>query len=116
MSAAPSNPFLIGKPRPIVVGHRGAPTLHQENTVAGFKRAAQLGVPAVELDVQLTKDRKPVVIHDAHLRRLTGQSRYVWELTWDEIHKLRIRRELPMGVDVHGHRTIAKYEREERIP
>ena len=116
MSAAPSNPFLIGKPRPIVVGHRGAPTLHQENTVAGFRRAAQLGVPAVELDVQLTKDRKPVVIHDAHLRRLTGHSRYVWELTWDEMHKLRIRRELPMGVDVHGHRTIAKYDREERIP
>lgn len=116
MSAAPSNPFLIGKPRPIVVGHRGAPTLHQENTVAGFRRAAQLGVPAVELDVQLTKDRKPVVIHDAHLRRLTGHSRYVWELTWDEMHKLRIRRELPMGVDVHGRRTIAKYDREERIP
>jgi len=116
MSAAPTNPFLVGKPRPIVVGHRGVPTLHQENTVAGFRRAVQLGVPAVELDVQLTKDRKPIVIHDAHLRRLTGHSRYVWELTWDEISKLRIRRELPMGVDVHGQRTIARYDREERIP
>ena len=116
MSAAPTNPFLVGKRRPIVVGHRGVPALHQENTLAGFRRALQLGVPAVELDVQLTKDRRPVCIHDAHLRRLTGHSRYVWELTWDEVSKLRIRRELPMGVDVHGQRTIARYEREEQIP
>jgi glycerophosphoryl diester phosphodiesterase len=40
----------------------------------------------------------------------------VWNLTWDEISKLRIKRELPMGVDVHGAKTVARYEREERIP
>ncbi|HEY5924436.1 MAG TPA: glycerophosphodiester phosphodiesterase family protein, partial [Kofleriaceae bacterium] len=116
MNAALSNPFMIGKKKPIVVGHRGVPALHQENTLAGFKRALQLGVPAVELDVQLTKDRRAVVFHDAHLRRLTGSPRNVWDLTWDELHKLRIRRDVPMGVDVHGRRTVAKYEREERIP
>ncbi|NVB85520.1 MAG: hypothetical protein HOV81_44560 [Kofleriaceae bacterium] len=111
-----SNPFLVGKARPIVVGHRGVPTLHQENTLAGFKRAVQLGIPAIELDVQLTKDRKAVVLHDGHLRRLTGDRRNVWEVTWDELSKLRLRRELPMGVDVNGQRTIARYDREERIP
>src|SRR4051794_17842688 len=110
------NPFLRGKQRPIVVGHRGIPALHQENTLAGFKRAVELGVPAVECDVQLTKDRKAVVIHDPHLKRLTGNPRNVWDLTWDEVSKLRIRRELPMGVDVHGARTAVTYEREERIP
>ena len=62
----------------------------------------QLGVPAVELDVQLTKDRRAVVLHDAHLHRLTGVKRNVWELTWDEIAKLRIRRELP-----HDGRAVA---------
>ena len=35
------NPFLIGKHLPIVVGHRGVPKLHQENTLAGFKRVAE---------------------------------------------------------------------------
>lgn len=110
------NPFLRGKQRPIVVGHRGVPALHQENTLAGFKRAVELGVPAVECDVQLTKDQKAVVVHDPHLGRLTGCSRYVWDMTWDEVSRLRIRRELPMGVDVHGQRTVARYEREERIP
>src|SRR4051794_39308452 len=116
MRAAVSNPFLAGKKKPIVVGHRGVPALHQENTLAGFRRAMQLGIPAIELDVQLTKDMKAVVLHDAHLKRLTGDRRNVWEVTWDELSKLRIKRELPMGVDVHGVRTIAKYETEERIP
>ncbi len=111
-----SNPFLVGKQRPIVVGHRGVPKLHQENTLAGFRRAVSLGVPAVECDVQLTKDRKAVVIHDSHLKRLTGNPRNVWNLTWDEVSKLRIKRELPMGVDVHGAPAIARYETEERIP
>ena len=55
MNAALSNPFMIGKRKPIVVGHRGVPARHQENTLAGFKRAVQLGVPAIELDVQLTR-------------------------------------------------------------
>jgi glycerophosphoryl diester phosphodiesterase len=110
------NPFLRGKQRPVVVGHRGVPALHQENTLAGFKRAVSLGVPAVELDVQLTKDKQAIVIHDSHLQRLTGNPRNVWNLTWDEISKLRIKRELPMGVDVHGAKTVARYEREERIP
>ena len=116
MKAALSNPFMTGKKKPIVVGHRGVPARHQENSLAGFKRAVQLGVPAIELDVQLTKDRRAVVLHDAHLRRLTGSPRYVWDLTWDELSKLRVRKELPMGVDVHGARTVARYEREEPIP
>lgn len=116
MKAAVSNPFLVGKARPMVVGHRGVPTLHQENTLAGFRRAVQLGIPAIELDVQLTKDKKAVVLHDAHLKRLTGDPRYVWDVTWDELSKLRIKRVLPMGIDVHGVRTVVQYEHEERIP
>lgn len=116
MTPAVSNPFLRGKQRPLVVGHRGVPALHQENTLAGFKRAVELGLPAVELDVQLTQDKKAVVLHDWNLRRLTGNARNVWELTWDQLAKLRIRRELPMGVDVHGARVVARYEREEPIP
>src|SRR5262249_1511448 len=116
MKAALSNPFMVGKKKPIVVGHRGVPARHQENSLAGFKRALELGVPAVELDVQLTKDRKAVVVHDSNLKRLTGCPRYVYDLTWDELSKLGVKGELPMGVDVNGQETIARYEREEPIP
>lgn len=116
MNTPMQNLFLRGKLRPIVVGHRGVPALHQENTLAGFRRAVQLGIPAVELDVQLTKDGKAVVLHDWNLKRLTGNSRNVWDLTWDQLSKLRIKRELPMGVDVHGAKVIARYQHEETIP
>jgi len=116
MTPAPVNPFLRGKQRPIVVGHRGLPATHQENTLAGLRRPISQGPPAVELDVQLTKDKKAVVCHDWNLRRLTGTSRNVWDLTWDELRRQRIRRELPMGVDVHGARVVVRYEREETIP
>ena len=112
----PGNPFLAPKRRPIVVGHRGVPTLHQENTLAGFHRAVALGIPAIELDVRLTADRRAVVLHDNNLERLTGLYRDVDTLTWDEVSRLRIRRVLPMGIDINGAPAIVRYDREERIP
>ena len=110
------NPFLAGAGRPLVVGHRGVPTLHQENTLAGFRRAVALGVPAVELDVVLTADRRAVVLHDHDVERLTGVRAIVGELTWDRLARLRVRRELPMGIDVRGAPVTVRYEREEPIP
>lgn len=110
-----ANPFLAPKARPLVVGHRGLPKVHQENTVAGFRRAAALGIPAVELDVRLTRDSVAVVLHDPDLGRLTGVHRDVDQLTWDELSRLRIRRQLPMGVDVNGDRVVVTYPQEERI-
>lgn len=115
MRASP-NPFLGARGRPIVVGHRGVPALHQENTLAGFRRAAALGIPAVELDVRLTADRQVVVVHDHNLRRLTGCGRNVFDLTWDQLSRLRLLRQLPMGHDIHGQEVVIRYEREERIP
>ena len=110
------NPFLAGKARPVVVGHRGVPRLHQENTLAGFRRAVALGVPAVELDVRLTADRQAVVFHDADLKRMTGDSRDVSDLTWDELSQIPIRREIPMGLDATGSALVVRYERQERVP
>ena len=117
MSGPEPNPFLApGKQRPLVVGHRGVPLLHQENTLAGFRRAAALGIPAVELDVRLTADRRAVCVPDADLERLTGALADVGALTWDQVARLELRRELPMGVRGDGSQAIARYERTERIP
>ena len=110
------NPFLAGKAKPIVVGHRGVPKLHQENTLAGFKRAVDLGLPAIELDVRITKDRRAVCIHDSHLTRLTGLDGEVVNLEWKQLSRLKVRRDLPMGWDARGTEVIARYEREEPIP
>ena len=56
---------------PRVIGHRGIAARAPENTLAGFRRAAELGVAWVELDVQLTSDGVPVVFHDDGLERTT---------------------------------------------
>jgi glycerophosphoryl diester phosphodiesterase len=61
-----------GRPRPAVIGHRGASGETPENTLAAFRRALELGVDGVELDVHLSADGVPVVIHDPLLERTTN--------------------------------------------
>jgi glycerophosphoryl diester phosphodiesterase len=87
----PANPFLAPKARPLVVGHRGVPVLHPENTLAGFRRAVELGIDAIELDVRLTRDGRAVVFHDATAHRMTGVRRAIADMTWDEVSALRTR-------------------------
>jgi glycerophosphoryl diester phosphodiesterase len=50
-----------------ICGHRGARGLWPENTLEGFAGAIALGVDSVELDVALTEDGVPVVVHDPAL-------------------------------------------------
>ncbi|MDH3884385.1 MAG: glycerophosphodiester phosphodiesterase family protein, partial [Desulfobacterales bacterium] len=50
-----------------VIGHRGAAGLLPENTLAGFKKAMELGVDTIELDIRLTSDNEAVVYHDSRL-------------------------------------------------
>ncbi len=50
-----------------VHGHRGARAIFPENTLEGFRYALALGVDAIEIDVALTRDKVPVVVHDRAL-------------------------------------------------
>jgi glycerophosphoryl diester phosphodiesterase len=61
-------------PHPRIVGHRGGGTLAPENTLAGIRKAAELGLGGVEFDVMLTSDKVPVLIHDETLERTTDGS------------------------------------------
>ena len=67
------------------IGHRGARAYEPENTLRSFKKALDLGVDAVELDVRQTKDNQLVVIHDADVKRTTDGKGLVNELTLKEI-------------------------------
>src|SRR5438094_7725558 len=58
------------QPRP-VIGHRGAAEHAPENTLAGLRRAKQLGCAWVEFDVRLTGDGALVLCHDGRLERTT---------------------------------------------
>ena len=67
------------------IGHRGARAYAPENTLTSFKKAIEIGVDAVELDVRKTKDNQLVVIHDADVKRTTNGEGLVSELTLKEI-------------------------------
>lgn len=58
-------------PLPPVIGHRGAAARAPENTLAGLRRAKELGCEWVEFDVRLTLDGVPVLCHDPRLERTT---------------------------------------------
>lgn len=66
------NPLLDLAVRP-VIAHRGASGSAPENTVEAFELAARQGADAFELDVRLTADEVPVVVHDPTLERTTGR-------------------------------------------
>lgn len=71
--------------------HRGLWNEHvPENSMAAFARAVQKGY-GIELDVQLSKDKKVVVFHDESLKRMCGVDRTVGELTVAELKSLRLK-------------------------
>jgi glycerophosphoryl diester phosphodiesterase len=47
-----------------IQGHRGSRGLMPENTIPAFKKAIDLGVQTLELDVVISKDKQVVVSHD----------------------------------------------------
>lgn len=71
-----------------VVGHRGAAGHAPENTMASFKKAIELGVDIVELDVHLSNDGVVVVHHDHSLDRTTTGKGEIRHHKWDQIKKL----------------------------
>jgi glycerophosphoryl diester phosphodiesterase len=73
---------------PKVIGHRGAAGHAPENTLAGIRKSAELGVRMVEFDVKLTGDGVPVVIHDDTVDRTTDGTGPVRDMTFDRIRSL----------------------------
>ncbi len=70
------------------IGHRGARAYEPENTIRSFKKALEMGVNAIELDVRKTLDNHLVVIHDADVKRTTKGNGLVAGLTLKEIKEL----------------------------
>lgn len=67
------------------IGHRGAKAYATENTIAGFRKAMELGANAIEFDVRRTRDGKLAVIHDDSLERVFGKNVRVASATLDEL-------------------------------
>ena len=75
-------------PLPRVIGHRGAANHAPENTLAGLRKAAELGAPWVEFDVRLTSDKVAILHHDDTLKRTAGRNAAAASLDYKEIAEL----------------------------
>lgn len=61
-----------------------------ENSLAAFRKAVDAGY-GIEFDVQLSKDDKLVVFHDATLKRMCGVEGNVWDYTLEELQKMKLK-------------------------
>lgn len=90
-----------------VFGHRGYSGRYPENTMLSFREAAKTGCAGIELDVQLTKDGVPVVIHDERIDRTTDGTGYVVDYTYEEL--MRFNADAICG-GRHGFHPIPTFE------
>jgi glycerophosphoryl diester phosphodiesterase len=75
-------------PRTWVIGHRGASGHAPENTMAAFRRAAEMGATFIETDLHISRDARLVAIHDATLDRTTSGKGQVKDFTLAELREL----------------------------
>lgn len=74
---------------PVVVGHRGSQA-GVENTLQAIEGAVKAKADYAEIDILLSKDGVPMVIHDDNLKRLTGKNLNVYDLTARQLSKLTL--------------------------
>ena len=93
----------------LIIGHRGAPSLAPENTIESFQIALDHNVDGIELDVQLTKDNKLIVMHDLHTYKLNEKYDLINNYTFQEIKKINsavsnlenILKIIPPNIEIH---------------
>ena len=83
------------------VGHRGARAYEIENTLDSFKKAVELGVDAVELDVRRSKDGELVISHDDNLKKVFGVDMPVSGATLEELKKATKNKIATLGEALH---------------
>lgn len=69
------------------IAHRGASAYEPENTLRAFERAIEMGATMLELDVHLSREGHPMVIHDTDLSRTTNGTGRVTDLSLTQIKR-----------------------------
>ena len=88
--------------KPLNIGHRGAMGHETENTIASVKKALELNVDMIEIDVFLIKSGELVVFHDEILDSLTNASGKIEDFTFDELQKVVVKgnHQIPTLIEV----------------
>ena len=93
----------------LAVAHRGDPLRFRENTLPSVASAVTEGADWVEVDVKLTRDGVPVLLHDDTLLRLWRHDRRIDALTWAEVSELSDGR-------IPTLREALEFTRDHRVP
>ncbi|WBQ13100.1 glycerophosphodiester phosphodiesterase family protein [Hyphomonadaceae bacterium BL14] len=96
----------------IIVAHRACWSAAPENSVAAVDHCRRIGVEAIEIDVQLTRDGELVVFHDRGLERMTNGSGQLSDFTLEELRRLYLKERDGVGSDITGYPFLTRH----RIP
>ncbi|MDW0117302.1 glycerophosphodiester phosphodiesterase family protein [Sporosarcina thermotolerans] len=94
--------------KPLVFAHRGASGVCFENTMSAFKEALRQGADGIELDVQLTADGIPVVVHDKDLSRVAGIRKPISSLSLSELKGIKVGRKFIRNFAGHEIPTLSE--------
>lgn len=70
-----------------IIAHRGASGVAPENTIEAFKKAIEYPIDGIEVDIHLSKDSIPVLIHDEKIDRTTNGQGYVKDYTFEQLQQ-----------------------------
>lgn len=107
--------------KPLNIGHRGAMGHETENTISSIKKALELNVDMIEIDVFVIKSGEVVVFHDDLLDSLTNAKGKIEDYTWEELKKVvvtgnhkiplledvitTINKKTPLNIELKGSKT-----------
>lgn len=74
----------------IIIAHRGESFIAPENTLSAINMAWDLGVKAIEIDVQLTLDHKIVVIHDRSTKRVGNTNKCIRKSLLKDLKRVEV--------------------------
>ena len=84
-----------------LIAHRGFSEIAPENTIPSFDLALDHGFISIEFDVQLTKDKIPVVIHDDDTFRTTGYKKIIKQAKYSEISEIQAKNNFNLKENVY---------------
>jgi len=82
---------------PEIVAHRGYASRFPENTLRAVRAAFEAGATHIEVDVLLSADGVPVLMHDATLARTAGRPGEVAALTWNDLARIEVAERSRLG-------------------
>ncbi|NLY09270.1 MAG: hypothetical protein GXZ11_05155 [Tissierellia bacterium] len=79
---------VLGNNSVMITGHRGNGNFNPENSMSGMNQAFLSGADYSEIDVQLSKDKVPILLHDKTFMRTAGVRKTPGEMKLEDIKKL----------------------------